>query len=787
MVKNTKQSIAYFFTPLLLFLYSSTLFGNTYFISGVVKEGANPIEFVKVSVLELNKSALTNSDGKFKFTDVPHGNYTIQLSLIGFKTVQIKVNQQTSFPLSLSLNADIFGLEEHVVTATRNEVSRKDAPVVVNVIGPKLIQSTQSNSLADVLNYQPGLRMENNCQNCGFTQVRMNGLEGNYSQILINGRPIFGALNGVYGIEQIPTNMIERVEIIRGGGSALYGANAIAGTINVITKDPSQNGWQIGTNSMYIDNQTWDNTVNISGTAVSDNLANGLTVFGSNRTRSPYDANDDGFSELTKTRLSTVGVKGFLKISDNSRLGIDAHYIDEFRRGGNAFDKPAHQANITEQLDHQIGAGNLAFDWYSDNLKNRVSVYNAIQGTNRDSYYGGIGNGNDPDNEASKFYGKTCDLTNVFGVQYSRSIDSLLGRPASLTFGNETNYNNVNDDFTGYNYRVKQNVLINGTYAQFEFNPLKKVKLLAGVRFDQVVIDAEYLYETIRQNQNITVNAINPRASALFKLSNNSQIRLNYASGFRGPQSFSEDMHLEIIGGAIILPRLQQGLKPEKSQSISASIDWNSKIGNTEVYTLIEGFYTELNNVFVGVTTEDSINGKSQTLSEKRNGSGAKVFGANVEFKMAPSKNLNFELGGTIQKSLYNSEQKLIDIAKDDAIYSKVFMRTPSIYGYGAATWSPIKRFQCNITAVYTGKMSVPSLSRKQVIRTKHFFELNTKLSYKFDIPAGATLELSAGIQNILNSFQRDFEIGAKRDPTYVYGPRLPRTVFFGIRIGNIL
>ena len=131
-----------------------------------------------------------------------------------------------------------FTTDEVVVSANRNEVSRKAAPVVVNVMSAKLFETVNSTDLAKSLNFQSGLRVENNCQNCGFQQVRINGLEGPYTQILVDSRPIFSALTGVYGLEQIPANMIERVEIMRGGGSALFGSSAIAGTINIITKEP---------------------------------------------------------------------------------------------------------------------------------------------------------------------------------------------------------------------------------------------------------------------------------------------------------------------------------------------------------------------------------------------------------------------------------------------------------------------------------------------------------------------------------------------------------------------
>jgi len=133
---------------------------------------------------------------------------------------------------------NVLGIEEVVVTGDRNKTNRTESSTIVSILTPKLFATIQSVTLSEGLNFCPGLRMENNCQNCGFSQVRMNGMEGPYSQILINGRPIFSGLAGVYGLELIPSSMIERVEVVRGGGSALYGSNAIAGTINLIFKRP---------------------------------------------------------------------------------------------------------------------------------------------------------------------------------------------------------------------------------------------------------------------------------------------------------------------------------------------------------------------------------------------------------------------------------------------------------------------------------------------------------------------------------------------------------------------
>ena len=170
------------------------------------------------------------------------------------------------------------GLDEVVVSANKNEVKRCDAPVVVSVIGAKLFETVNSPDLAKSLNYQSGLRVENNCQNCGFPQVRINGLEGPYSQILINSRPVVSALSGVYGLEQIPVNMIDRIEVVRGGGSALFGANAVGGTINIITKDPKDNSFQVSNTLSLMGSNTWEENMGANASIVDPDNKYGLAL-----------------------------------------------------------------------------------------------------------------------------------------------------------------------------------------------------------------------------------------------------------------------------------------------------------------------------------------------------------------------------------------------------------------------------------------------------------------------------------------------------------------------------
>ena len=165
--------------------------------------------------------------------------------------------------------------------------------------------------------------------------MRLNGLEGAYSQILINSRPIFSALNSVYGLDQIPTNIVERVEVVRSGGSALYGSNAIAGTINIITKDPVENTWEFRSNTALIAGDALDQTFNLNGSVVNESLTSGITFYGMSRHRDSYDANGDGFTELVKLENTVLGAKAFFKPGKTSKITLDFSALEEYRRGGN--------------------------------------------------------------------------------------------------------------------------------------------------------------------------------------------------------------------------------------------------------------------------------------------------------------------------------------------------------------------------------------------------------------------------------------------------------------------
>ena len=161
---------------------------------------------------------------------------------------------------------------------TKTFKRQSSSPIIVNVVDSKTLDNVQACNLSEGLKFQPGLRVETDCQTCNYTQLRMNGLAGGYSQILINGRPIFSPLTGLYGLEQLPANMIDKIEVVRGGGSSLYGSSAIGGTVNVLTKIPTDNSYELDYTYQNIEGQTGDNILSGNATLVSEGGRSGICL-----------------------------------------------------------------------------------------------------------------------------------------------------------------------------------------------------------------------------------------------------------------------------------------------------------------------------------------------------------------------------------------------------------------------------------------------------------------------------------------------------------------------------
>ena len=730
----------------------------------IVKGTEESIPFATVMILGTNRGAVSNEEGQFEFRKLAAGKYTLRVQVMGYKTQEktITVSAEATSVVHFQMEEESFMTDEVVVSANRNEVSRKAAPVVVNVMSAKLFETVNSTDLAKSLNFQSGLRVENNCQNCGFPQVRINGLEGPYSQILINSRPIISALSGVYGLEQIPVNMIERVEVVRGGGSALFGANAVGGTINIITKDPINNSFQVASTMSNMNGKSWEQYMGGNVSLVAKDNSYGIALYETYRNRNPYDADGDGFSELGKLNMNTFGMRAYYRPNYFSRINVEYHTTNEFRRGGNKFNLQPHEADITEQTKHIINSGGVSYDRYWGE-KHKMSVYGSVQHTDRNSYYGA--------QKDMNAYGKTNDLTWVVGGMYVGNMDRCLFAPATFTGGVEYQSNSLHDVMTGYHRDMQQDVRIAGGFVQNEWR-LNRWTMLVGARLDK---------------HNLIDHPIfSPRVNFLYKPSDNLQARLTYSTGFRAPQAYDEDLHVTAVGGEGVQIRLADGLREERSNSFSGSVDWSFPMGHWQSNILLEGFYTDLHHVFV---LEDiGLDENGDKIKERRNGSGAKVYGVNLDAKVAHGREAQLQLGFTVQRSRYNRAEIWTSEGEEEQT-TKRMPRTPDYYGYFTFTSAPLKSFDFSLSGTYTGKMIVPHMAgyieKSRMEHTPQFVDLNLKLNYTFVLKDHIKMQVNGGVQNIFNSFQKDLDKGEFRDAGYFYGPTQPRTYFVGIKIMN--
>ena len=753
---------------------------------GDVKAGEEHIPFATVTIKGTTIGTAADATGHFKMTDLPVGKQVVVISAIGYQSIEkmVELESKKSVTILVELEPDNIGIEQVVVSADRNAKSRKETPTIVNSINPKLFDRVQSVTLSEGLNFSPGLRMENNCQNCGFSQVRMNGLEGPYSQILINSRPVFSGLAGVYGLELIPANMIERVEVIRGGGSSMYGSNAIAGTINLITKDPVTNSFETSVNNSIVGagsdyDAASDYNININGSFVTDDYKTGMSIFGFHRKRDPFDANGDGYSELASINNTTIGARFYQRVASRGKITVDYFNINEDRRGGNKFELPLHESDISESVQHQINSGALNFDLLMrDNDK--FSAFVSMQGVDRDSYYGA--------NQDPSAYGHTEDLTYAAGLQYIRNIDYLLFSPATITSGIETSGSSLEDEKLGYydpaedvrygNTQIADQGMTNyGAFLQSEWKT-DKVVFSAGLRYDHYNIE-----EKIENSDDVSGNVLSPRVSLLYNIVDHLQFRSSFGRGFRAPQIFDEDLHIETSGSRKVLHENDPDLKQESSNSFTASLDYSNEFGDWQYQLLVEGFYTQLVDPFANEYGTPDENG-TVVYTRVNAEDGARVQGINIELNASPSQKFQLQSGFTVQKSEFEAEQEFGE---------KRFFRTPNTYGYLSANISPTPVFDIALTGNYTGKMLVPYFGPEianpeigELRESDSFFDTGIKLCYHFRLSDYMKVELNGGVKNLFNSYQEDFDTGIDRDPSYVYGPLSPRTIYFGIKIGSL-
>ncbi len=709
--------------------------------------------------------------------------------------------------------SDVVDLPPVVTTGTRTEKSVLETPVRTEVITAQDIATTASCKLADVLEYQTGLRVESNCQNCNASEIRMLGLQQRYVSLLTDGMATFSGLAAAYGIEQIPTTIINRIEVVKGGASALYGPSAVAGVVNVIPRDPTHTHATLDFDYNWMDGSASGSRPNTDANGVFE-WANksgtvGLTAYGMQSFVQGLDVNGDDFTELSRRDFYGGGIRGVFKPVQDLRLTLEYMHTYEDRRGGeddDALDIRDNETFISEHTETRRNVGVLGFK-HAPTEKFDYQLGFSAASTARDSYYGGIGAvgyappgtpGFDPSVPARlaarfpQYAGMLADPASVFfnpdwtpELGYGSTEDLLLmtdlgansyfGERHTLTYGFQFRHETL-EDASGLGRTVDETYENYGLFLQHDWKLTDRWEFIYGLRGDK--------------HSKLDDPIMSPRAALKWSPHTKLDLRLAMATGFRAPELFDEDLHVCNVGGEQQVVTLDPNLKEESSITYSLGPDWRI----TRHWEL-EGnlFLTQLRDAFFNDQSTDNPDTPGIIESTKINAGDANVYGVelNLVYRKGPFKG---ELGYVEQRSRYADSQLALGTPGDmvdNPVYVRDFERTPNRYGvlkltYDTGTWSVFA------AGKLTGPMEVPhvvsdsitgDLLRNELKDSDYFFAVDLGASYTWKLKGHTRLTAEVGIKNVFNDFQDDLDKGPFRDASYVYGPRSPRTVYVGLAL----
>ncbi len=656
-----------------------------------------------------------------------------------------------------------------VVTGTRTKKFMKTAPVKTDLIDRERIESKGAGTLFDALNAETGLLADNQCQNCGANTVSINGLEGNYTQMLFNGYPTLSSLAGVYFLQQFPVELIDRVEVVRGGASALYGSGAIGGIINVITRKPVSNQASLGYRQEFVKgDEAFAHTFSGFASAVARNGNAGIAVFGSKMERDDWDANGDGYSDLSRTESKTFGASGFFNLMKGMELSYNFYSLYEDRKGGNHLDMEPFDSNIREQAKTNRESGDFRLEHEVSDLFS-YTVFGAFARSKRHTYYGPADDPSDPLNlpDNVTLYGNTKNPYFVTGA--NATITPIKNHTISL--GYEYTSDKIDDENPGMGREVREHYRNHGAYAQYDWD-MKVLNLIAGVRADR--------------HSEMDDFVLSPRASAIVRFSDHLRLLGSVASGFKAPQVFDEDFHIEVAlasgSGHQQVIINSDDIAAEKSVSYSCDLSADAHFGDFLVDLGVGGFYTTIKDKMeVDYTAPSSTVGNIDYFLRDNVDGTSKVIGGNLEASLSYKNLLRFSSGGTwIAKAVVPAGQ----VFDNDS--TKDMLRVPEMTAFAM-----LQAFPGDLTATfstqYIGSQKLEhdvGTPLNRLEKTDTFLVLNAQLQYRWKIDEYRYADLFVGIDNISDSYQDDLDVGDTRDAGYIYGPIKPRTYYLGMRAG---
>lgn len=783
-----------FFTLLLLGFVLMFAEENSAFVQGKVftEKDKTPISGVKIYIDNMPEVSETGKNGDFLLILSP-GKHQIIFTYPGYssKIENVNIKKGEYKNLNLSLRKRIFGGDTIVITGSKTARYIKDAPIRTEVISKKEIENKSATNLYESLDGNVGVKVEQQCSYCNFSMVRIQGMSGDHTQILIDGQPVYTGLASIYGLQQIPSAMIDRIEINKGAGSALYGSSSIGGVINIITKMPSENNSKImlemGTHSTNRFSVT--NNINKGKWGISlfaQKHENGL-IDGSGE---GWKQGPDGISDRAAIDDFSAGfdIKGSNIFFRNDVFNITGTTINEIRKGGyletveNPYAEAAEHIKTNRyqmylSYKKSFRMQNMLSFTFSSALHNRNATNDTFV-----SDYMATHSGQYPGTNLMEPY-MAKEKTYVANLNYYH----IIKKHHFLT-GIQYNYDELKEsgkyviiDSSDPNYGMdwisesKKHANESGFFVQDEFKMNKLLEIVFGARYDiHKSVDAFGGSSDVANIENISLkykqNSFNPRMAIIYKIKN-VNLRANIGKGFRVPYGFSEDLHLCSGSPKINKPA---GLSPEKSLSYDFSIDYF----NTNFSMGINFFRTDVKNI-ISAAEAGSVSKELGYDYEWQNIDSAYTQG--IEFRNELNVGRNFGIKGNLgyTDARYSHEREDW-IGTSFENISRFISRVPKITSNLELLFD-----NDNVSAFF----SVNYKGRMYIDYYDEDNEMNNKIVYTPDF-ATISLKLSKninknikgyfGIKNLTNYIQPERH---PEDAAFIYAPLYGRLFYGGVEL----
>jgi outer membrane receptor for ferrienterochelin and colicins len=743
-MKIIVKIVCIFFTGLI------SIQAQTNSISGKITSKGEALPFVNVYLKNTKLGTFTNENGFFELKDIPNGNYTLVSSNIGFekKSIKIMLSGNEKIVKNFSLD-DTNSLEEIVISGTLRPVSKSNSPVSVEVYSATFFKKNPTPSIFESLQNVNGVRPQLNCNVCNTGDIHINGLEGPYTFVLIDGMPIVSGLSTVYGLTGIPQALIERVEVVKGPASSLYGSEAVGGIINIITKKTA-NAPTLATD---VSSSSWGEVNTDIGMRykATDNIE-GLLGINYFNFQNRIDNNGDNFTDLTLQNRISLFNKINIKRKSNKVLTIAGRYVYEDRWGGEIDWGKKYRGSDVKYGESIYTNRWETFGTYELPTSENINFQFSANGHFQDSFYGTDAF----DAEQLIGFGQF-----TYNKQIREKHDLLIGMAYRYTYYDDNTFATLDENGIANKAAITH---LPGIFIQDEIALNTQNNLLLGARLD---------YNSIHGR------IVSPRVNYKWNsIDKTNIVRVSVGNGFRVANVFTED-HAALTGAREV--EFDGELQPETSWNINLNYVKKVILENSFITLDASTFYTYFNN---RILPDYETNSNKIIYANLEGHSVSKGISLNTD--MTFTNGLSINLGAT-----------LMDVSLTENKIKTRQLLTESFSG----VWSISYKTNTNITFDYTGNiygpMRLPLLGDKdpRAEFSPWFSIQNIQLTKKFT----NSWEVYGGIKNLLNftppansinNSENPFDIGIDTeknpelafDPSYVYASNQGIRAFIGIR-----